>query len=273
MIVTYCRPGGLLRPRQEDLIRPMQDVASGWSLLLHPGQGGVPSKLQSYDDIIGFRNITKVAAVLAFCRPPERIFENRYDDFTKEFRRASRAPGMRNIVPYQCRHSGASLDKAELHRAMLEIKKMGKVEVGQQHCSIRKISKTDTDPVRSQQKSRGLFPSHRLNSRGAYLWVTPSRGRFTGLSDGGRLFLIFSNERVGRAAQRLGVRAAFWNLRYVDRVCLRTRILISGSRIPCARDLRLCLSLPLPRFSKGARRGIKHACGYTPMSEAKSKLS
>ena len=38
------------------------------------------------------------------------------------------------------------------------------------------------------------------------------------LSDSGRLFLnLFSNDRVGRAAQRLGVRAAFWNLRYGER--------------------------------------------------------
>ena len=38
------------------------------------------------------------------------------------------------------------------------------------------------------------------------------------LSDGGRLFLnLFSNDRVGRAAQRLGVRAAFWNLRCGER--------------------------------------------------------
>ena len=35
------------------------------------------------------------------------------------------------------------------------------------------------------------------------------------LSDGGCLFLnLFSNDRVGRAAQRLGVRASFWNLKY-----------------------------------------------------------
>ena len=60
----------------------------------------------------------------------------------------------------------------------------------------------------------------------------------------------------------------------VDRVCLRTRIFISGSRIHCARDLRLCLSLPLPRFSESARQGMKHACGCAPRSEvSKRKLS
>ena len=93
--------------------------------------------------------------------------------------------------------------------------KTEKVEVRQQHCSVRKIWKTGADPVRSQQKSTNLLRSHRLSSRGKNLWETPSRGRFAALFDGGRLFLnLFSNDHVGRAAQRLGVRAAFWNLRY-----------------------------------------------------------
>ena len=51
-----------------------------------------------------------------------------------------------------------------------------------------------------------IFRSHRLSSRGAYLRETPNRGRFTTPSDGGGLFLnLFPNNRVGRAAQRLGV--------------------------------------------------------------------
>ena len=94
-----------------------------------------------------------------------------------------------------------------------------KVEVRQQHCrDTKKLGQAGADPVRSQQKSTDLLRSHRLSSRGVYLWETPSRGCFATLSDGGRLFLnLFSNDRVGRAAQRLGVRAAFWNLRYGER--------------------------------------------------------
>ena len=65
------------------------------------------------------------------------------------------------------------------------------------------------------KKSTHLLLSHRLSSRGAYLRETPSGRRFATLSDGGRLFLnLFSSDRVGRAAQRLGVRAAFRNLKY-----------------------------------------------------------
>ena len=208
VIVTYCRPGKLLQSRRQDLIRPTRGLASDWSLLLHPVQRGVLSKTQSVDDTIDLRNqiypwITKVAAVLAAGRPSERIFEYRYEHFTKEFRRATLALGLKDIVQYQCRHTGASQDKAGLHRTMLEIKKPEKMEVRQQHCAIRKIWKPGTDPVRSQQKSTNLLRSHE----------TPSRGRFATLSDGGRFVLnLLSNGCVCRAAQRLGVRAAFSTL-------------------------------------------------------------
>ena len=65
-------------------------MASGWSLLLHPVQRGVPSKTQSYDDTTDLRNkicswITKVAAVLSDGRPSQKIFKYRYEDFTKTF--------------------------------------------------------------------------------------------------------------------------------------------------------------------------------------------
>ena len=43
--------------------------------------------------------ITKVAAVLAAGRPLERVFVYRYEEFTKEFRRATRVLRLRNIVP------------------------------------------------------------------------------------------------------------------------------------------------------------------------------
>ena len=130
MLVTYCRIGDLLQSMREDLIRPMRGVASDWSLLLHAVQRGVPSKTLSYDDTIDLINqvypcITKVAAVLAAGSASASIFEYRYEDFTKEFRRATRALGPKDIVPCQCRHSGASLDKAGQQ-------KTEKVEVRQQ---------------------------------------------------------------------------------------------------------------------------------------------
>ena len=118
---------------REDLIRAMRGVASDWSLL-HPVQRGVPSKTQSYDDTIDLRKqtypwITKVAAVLAPGRPSERIFEYRYEDFhQKSFEKQHVQLGLKDIVPYQCRHAGASLEKAGQHRTVLEIKKTREIQ-------------------------------------------------------------------------------------------------------------------------------------------------
>ena len=146
----------------------MHGVTSDWSLLLHPAQRGVPSKTQGYDDTIDLKNqiypwITKVAAVLAAGRPSEKIFEYRYEDFTKKFRRATRALGLTNIVPYQCRHSGASLDKAGQHRTMLEIKKTREVEVRQQHCPVRKFWKTRSSPISAKANSSTSKPQTQLS--------------------------------------------------------------------------------------------------------------
>ena len=78
---------------------------------------------------------------------------------------------------------------------------------------IRKFHEEPSEDNMGTETER--FRSHRLSSRGAYLWETPSRGRFTTLSDGGRFFLnLFSKNRVGRAAQRVGVRAASWNVKF-----------------------------------------------------------
>ena len=223
VIVTYCRLGELLQSMREDLIRPMHGVASDWSLILHPNQRGVPSKTQCYDDTFDQKNqiyhcITKVAAVLAAGRPSDKIFEYRYEDFTKEFRRATRTLGLKDIVPYQCRHSGASLDKAGQHRTMLEIKKRGRWKSDNSIARHEKSGRLAQIQPDLTKKSTHQLRSHRLSSRAALLWETPSRGRSTTFSDGGRLFLnLFSNDRVGRAAQRLGVRTAFWNLKYGER--------------------------------------------------------
>ena len=119
----------------------------------------------------------------------KRIFEYRYEDFTREFRRATRALRLKDIVPYQCHHFWGVTGQSGTTPHLAGDQKTGKVEVRQQHCPLRKIWKTGADPVRSHQKSTNLLRSQRLSSRGACLWETPSRGRFTTLSDGGRLFL------------------------------------------------------------------------------------
>ena len=184
MVVTYCRPGELFQSMREDLIRPMQNT----KLRRHdrPEKSDLPLDHQSGCSPGGGPSL-------------------RYEDFTKESRRATRALGLYCSVSVPPFWSVAGQSGTTPHNVGHQ-KKTAKVEIRQQHCPLRKIWKIGADSVRSHQK-----PTHRLSSRGAHLWETPSRGRFTTLADGGRLFLnLFSNDRVSRAAQKLGERVAVW---------------------------------------------------------------
>ena len=212
MIVTCCRPGELLQSMREDLIRPMHGEASDKSLLLHPVQRSVPSKTQSYDD--NDRPEKKTNLPLdhqSGCSPGGR--PSLREDLRVPIRRFHQGVSKGNTNTGTERYRSVSVTPfwsvagqsgTTPHNAGDQRRR--KVGIGHKYCPVRKIWKTGTDPVRSHQKSTHLLRSHRLSSRGGYLWETPSRGRFTTLS-----WTFFSNHRVGRAAHRLGVRTAFWN--------------------------------------------------------------
>ena len=70
--------------------------------------------------------IGKVLAKLGSGRRREKIFKHTYLDFVRGFRKAALRIGLRRVVPYQCRHSGASIDRANKHRCMMEVKKRGR---------------------------------------------------------------------------------------------------------------------------------------------------
>ena len=186
----------------------------------HTNAGRVPSKTQSYDETIDLRNPGSPKWLQSWrLVGPQR-------GFSSTDTRTSPKSFEEQHVSWECQTLFRTSDAVRVRHwtngdftaPCWRSKKTVNVEVRQLHCTTRKIWKIGTDPVRSQQELTKLLQSHRLSSRAAYLFETPSRGRFTSLSDGGRLFLnLFSNERVGRAAQRLGVRAAFWNPQYGER--------------------------------------------------------
>ena len=98
MVVAYCRPGELLQSMREDMIRPIHGVASDWSTAppRHSTRCAEQNTELRRHDRLGkqvYPWITKVAAVVAAGRPSERTFEYRYEDFTKEFRRANTCTG------------------------------------------------------------------------------------------------------------------------------------------------------------------------------------
>ena len=131
MVVTYCRPGELSKVEQRDSIAPMDGVVSGWSILLTPLQQGVPSKTLSYDDTGDTANriypwVSRVIALLTEGDPKDRVFPYEYCVFAICFRRAIKQLRLKDVVPYQARHSGASIDRSASYRSQLEVKKRGR---------------------------------------------------------------------------------------------------------------------------------------------------
>ena len=54
------------------------------------------------------------------------IFSFSYAEFVKEFTRARRKLRIKKLVPYQCRHSGASVDLCNNYRSVAEVKARGR---------------------------------------------------------------------------------------------------------------------------------------------------
>ena len=131
MLVTYCRPSELLQARRSQLVPPVAGATTAWAVLLFPEEAGRRSKTQVFDEGISLLNhivpwLPKLAEVLAQGQADERIFPFDYGTCVASFRRAAAAAGVPGLVPYQARHSGASIDRAQRHRSILEVKQRGR---------------------------------------------------------------------------------------------------------------------------------------------------
>ena len=64
--------------------------------------------------------------VLADGPQEEKIFDFGYQDYVKEFTRTRRRLKIKKLVPYQARHSGASIDLCLSYRSIAEAKHRGR---------------------------------------------------------------------------------------------------------------------------------------------------
>ena len=64
--------------------------------------------------------------VLAEGPPEEKIFDFSYQDLVREFGRSRRRLRIKRLVPYQTRHSGASIDLCLSHRSLREVQSRGR---------------------------------------------------------------------------------------------------------------------------------------------------
>ena len=131
LVCTYMRPGEALQLRRGDLVPPAPGVLTSWSILLFPQERMAMSKTLAQDDSLimdasWMKWWDKVLPVMAQGDDKERIFKFGYPDYIPVFKEAAKDLGLPNLVPYQARHSGASIDIAGRHRSLAEVQRRGR---------------------------------------------------------------------------------------------------------------------------------------------------
>ena len=130
MVTTYMRPGEPLSMQRQDLVPPTTGVSTGWSILLYPDTRAARSKVHAKNETVDVQSelapwLESLMPLLAQGPPDERVFPFSYHDFLRSWRQAvSQLP--LDLVPYQARHSGASLDAARGLRTRKQIMDRGR---------------------------------------------------------------------------------------------------------------------------------------------------
>ena len=101
-----------------------------WSLLVNPMESSQVSKTGENDVsmLLDSPYLQWIGPMLEKIKSEAgvgRVFPFSYLDYVETFRRACKAVGMKNVVPYQLRHSGASHDRAHGLRDALSTKLRG----------------------------------------------------------------------------------------------------------------------------------------------------
>ena len=128
---AYLRPNDGFSMQRRDLVPPVAGVTQCWSLLLYPEERLARSKVGAFDDSIMMDStytpwLPDILKEMAVGPPLECPWPFDYTSFSKEFKVSASRIGMNNLVPYQLRHSGASIDSARRLRSLAEIKKRGR---------------------------------------------------------------------------------------------------------------------------------------------------
>ena len=131
MLCAYLRPGEGLKLRCGDLIAPTPERPDCWSLLLFPQERGDRSKTGALDDSILLdtpwcRWMGAALQMVAQGSSEAAVFSFDYVAFVKVFKKTSELLGLRDLVPYQARHSGPSIDRSRQLRSLDEISRRGR---------------------------------------------------------------------------------------------------------------------------------------------------
>ena len=128
MVEAYLRPGEMLSLEPASLLPPRAG-REDWALLLFPQHRPERSKAGASDDTVmmdsrGTRGLRSVLAALSRSGR-KKVFPFTYAEYAQWFGEAA-AQIKVSLVPYQGRHSGASLDRSSNYRSLPDVKKRGR---------------------------------------------------------------------------------------------------------------------------------------------------
>ena len=163
MCVTgYFRPSELLRLRRGDLVPPAKHVLKSWSVLIAPEEEKVPTKTQNFND-----SVLMDSALLDWMGPfyekihasdsTELVWDFTYSQYVVAFRRAVAELRLKDVVPYQMRHSGPSIDLANGARTMEEAQTRGRWAVSSTMARYERRSRLSKEWSVLTQAQRSLF--------------------------------------------------------------------------------------------------------------------
>jgi len=126
---SYGRPGSMLRLQPEFIIKPCRFTQGRFAIILDPLEKGKPGKTGEYDNAIildqpWIMALNPLIMVLAGMPSGRSVWRFDYPHLLARVKEASKALGV-PMVPYQTRHSGASLDQLMQFRSLADTKKRG----------------------------------------------------------------------------------------------------------------------------------------------------
>lgn len=126
-VSSYCRPPELLQLRRRHLVPPARGITVSWSLLVEDFEANKPTKTGIFDasvilDHPFLQFLGPTFAKLVSGDPDSCNFT--YPEFTLKLKTVACELGVQ-VVPYQTRHSGASMDRLANFRTLDEVMKRG----------------------------------------------------------------------------------------------------------------------------------------------------
>ena len=120
MVSAYLRPMEGFRILRCDMLPPTANATAVWSLLIAPEEVGKSTKTGTFDESIAldskwlkFAEVAwEVLSGVGLRMSAEPLWSFTWPIFWREFQISRKRIGLRDMVPYMARHSGASLDRA-----------------------------------------------------------------------------------------------------------------------------------------------------------------